>query len=199
MAELRRLLGEWKVEYIIARKPTTREYARPAALRDLLDHCAVPEYEFTQFYVARLEPACESLPPVTPLRPVLTAPPGRYDDLNPFVLFRGDWDRGDHFEAAFDKTVAYTDTPGAEAALAFEGSAVTYVFTKAPNRGIATVSIDGVDRGKIDLYSPSIEWQSQRKFEGLGAGRHLFALRVLGESRPEAQGKFVDLDALEVK
>jgi glycosyltransferase involved in cell wall biosynthesis len=198
MEDLRRLLAEWKVEYLIARKPTTQEYARPVALRQVLDNCTLPEYEYTQFFVARLETECKALPPVTPLRPLLTAPPGVYDDIDPFVVFRGDWDRGDYFDKAFAKTVAYTDTAGSEAALAFEGGAVTYVFTKAPNRGIAAVSIDGVEKGRFDLYSPAVEWQSKLKFEGLGRGRHLFLLRVTGEGRPEAEGKFVDLDALEV-
>ncbi|MCU1237854.1 MAG: glycosyl transferase, family 2, partial [Candidatus Solibacter sp.] len=36
-------------------------------------------------------------------------------------------------------------------------------------------------------------------FEGLGAGRHVFLIHVTGESRREAQGTFVDLDALAVK
>ena len=105
----------------------------------------------------------------------------------------------DDFDRAFAKTVAYTDTAGSEAALAFEGGTVTYVFTKAPNRGIAAISIDGVEKGRFDLYSPAIEWQSRLKLQGLGRGRHLFLLRVTGEGRPEARGQFVDLDALEVQ
>ena len=102
-------------------------------------------------------------------------------------------------QSAYQKTVAFTDTAGAEAALAFEGDALTYVFTKAPNRGIAAITIDGVSKGRFDLYSPAIQWQSRLKFQGLGAGRHLFLLHVTGEGRPEARGQFVDLDALEVQ
>ena len=115
------------------------------------------------------------------------------------MLLRGDWDRGDNFDEAFGKTVAYTDTAGAEVAFAFEGGTLTYICTRAPNRGIASISIDGADKGKFDLYSPTIEWQSKFKFEGLGPGRHVFLLHVTGEGRPGAQGAFVDLDALEVK
>jgi glycosyltransferase involved in cell wall biosynthesis len=199
MEDVHRLLEAWKVEYLIARKPTTREYARPAALRDVLANCTVPEYSFTYYYVARLEAVCKALAPVTPLRPVLTAGRGVFDDIDPYILFRGDWDRGDTFDGAFDKTVAYTDTAGAEAAFAFEGDALTYVYTKAPNRGIAAISIDGVSKGKFDFYGAAIKWQSKLRFEGLGAGRHLFLIHVTGESRREAQGTFVDLDALAVK
>jgi hypothetical protein len=199
MDGLHRLLEQWKVQYLIARKPTEREYAHPASLKDLLDNCTVPEYEFRTFYVARLEPDCKALAPVVPLQPVLTAARGVYDDIDPVVLFRGDWERGDRFDNAFHKTIAYTNTAGAEFAFAFEGTAVSYIFTKATNRGIAAITIDGVSKGKFDLYSATVEWQSRLLFAGLGAGRHVFLLHVTGESRAGAQGAFVDLDALEVK
>ena len=198
MDDLRRLLGEWKIEYLVARKPTARAYVHPAALRDLLENCAVPVYEVRYFYVARLEPDCRVLAPVAPLQPVLTATHGVYDDIDPFVLFRGEWERGSQFDDAYQKTIAYTNTPGAEFAFAFEGRAVAYVFTKASNRGIAAITIDGISKGNFDLYSAATQWQSRLRFEGLGPGRHLLVIRVTGESRPEAQDKFVDLDALEV-
>ena len=154
----------------------------------MLDNCTVPEYEFRNFYVARLEAECKALAPVAPLQPMLTAARGVYDDIDPFVLFRGDWDRSDGFDDAYQKTVAYTDTAGAEAAFAFEGDAMTYVYTKAPNRGIATITIDGVPKGRFDLYSTTIQWQSRLRFDGLGPGRHVFVMHVTGESRPGARG-----------
>jgi len=198
MTDLRRLLDSWKVGYLIARKPTARDYTHPAALKDVLDNCTVPEYEFRYYYVARLERDCKTLAPATPLRPVLTASRGVYDDIDPFVLFRGDWERSDRFDEAYQKTVAFTDTVGAEAALAFEGDAVTYVYTKAPNRGIAEITIDGVSKGSFDLYSAAIQWRSRLNFDGLGSGRHVFVLRVTGANRGGAEGAFVDIDALEV-
>jgi glycosyltransferase involved in cell wall biosynthesis len=198
MAELRNLLGRWKVEYVIARKPTTLEYAKPAALKDVLDNCTVPEYEFRTFYVARLEAECKALAPAAPLKPMLTAARGIYDDIDPYVLFRGDWDRSDAFDEAYRKTVAFTSTAGAEAAFAFEGDAMTYVYTEAPNRGIATITIDGVPKARLDLYSKTVHWQRRLRLGGLGPGRHVFVLHVTGEARPGAEGTFVDLDALEV-
>ena len=199
MDDLRKLLASWKVEYLLARKPTSRDYTRPETLKNVLDNCTVPEYEFRSYYVARLEAECKALAPAAPLRPVLTAGSGVYDDIDPFVLFRGDWDRSDRFDDAYQKTVAFTDTSGAEAAFAFEGTAITYVFTKAPNRGIAGVTIDGVSKGTFDLYSATVQWRSRLTFDGLGAGRHVFALHVTGRSRSGAEGAFVDLDALEVR
>jgi hypothetical protein len=164
----------------------------------VLDNCTVPEYEFRTFYVARLEAECKALAPAAPLKPMLTAARGIYDDIDPYVLFRGDWDRSDAFDEAYRKTVAFTSTAGAEAAFAFEGDAMTYVYTEAPNRGIATITIDGVPKARLDLYSKTVHWQRRLRLGGLGPGRHVFVLHVTGEARPGAEGTFVDLDALEV-
>ena len=65
--------------------------------------------------------------------------------------------------------------------------------------GAHHVTIDGRGLGTLDLYSAAVQWRSRAQFAGLGPGRHLLTLRVLGESRPGAQGKFVDLDAFEVR
>ena len=124
--------------------------------------------------------------------------PGIYDDFDPSILLRGDWERADEFEQAFRHTVTFTDIVGAEIRFAFEGSELTYVFTRAANRGIAAVTIDGAAKGTIDLYSVDPEWQSSVVFTGLGAGRHLLVIRVTGESRAGSTGKYVDLDALKV-
>ena len=75
---------------------------------------------------------------------------------------------------------------------------MTYVFTRAANRGIAAVTIDGAAKGTIDLYSVDPEWQTSAVFTGLGAGRHLLVIRVTGESRAGSTGKYVDLDAFKV-
>jgi hypothetical protein len=166
-------------------------------LRELLDQCTTAEYAFGDFYVARLEPVCRAIATL-PLEPVLTAKPGIYDDFDPSILLRGDWERADEFEQAFRHTVTFTDTTGAEIRFAFEGSELTYVFTRAVNRGIAAVTIDGAAKGTIDLYSVDPEWQASAVFTGLGAGRHLLVIRVTGERHAGATGKFVDLDAFKV-
>ena len=102
------------------------------------------------------------------VEPVLTAKPGIYDDLDPTILLRGDWERGEAFDSAFERTVTYTDIPGAEIRFAFEGGELTYVFTRAANRGIAAVTIDGAGKGTIDLYSVDPQWQCSVLYAGLG-------------------------------
>jgi hypothetical protein len=167
-------------------------------LRQLLDQCTFAEYAFDDFFVARLEPVCRGAATLS-LDPAVTAKPGVYDDLDPAILLRGDWERSDGFEQTFGHTVAFTDIPGAEIRFAFEGRELTYVFTRAANRGIAAITIDGISQGTLDLYSAEPQWQSSARFPFLGPGRHLLVIRVTGESRAGATGKFVDLDALLVK
>jgi glycosyltransferase involved in cell wall biosynthesis len=195
---IRALLDQWRVRYLIARKPTVTSYARPPALRDLLDECTVAEYAFDEFFVARLEPVCRASA-TFPLNPLVTADPGIYDDLDPAILLRGDWKRSDKFEQAYKHSVTFSDTPGAEIRFLFRGGELTYVFARAANRGIAAITIDGINQGDLDLYSPQPQWQSSVTFKLLGPGRHLLVIRVTGNSRPAATGKFVDLDALKAE
>ncbi len=195
---LRALLAEWKIEYILASKPTATEYARPKAMRDLLDECTVAQYANADVYVAHLETTCRGAS-AEPRQPVITVKRGDYDDFDPAILLRGDWERTAQFAETFAHTVTFTDTPGAEIALSFQGGELTYVFTRAPNRGKAQVTIDGRDLGTLDLYAAKVAWRSRARFGELGPGRHVLLIRVLGESRPEAEGKFVDVDGFEVR
>jgi hypothetical protein len=140
------------------------------------------------------EPASATATPSDP--PV---PPGAYDDTDPHMRLREPWTRDPQFQEAHRHTLTYSDLPGAAISLAFSGSAITYVFTGASNRGIAEVWLDGRLRGTIDLYSPVTAWKSRRRFEGLGPGGHVIEIRVTGKRNPQAAGCFVDLDALIVE
>jgi hypothetical protein len=64
---------------------------------------------------------------------------------------------------------------------------------------MADVSIDGVNKGRVDLYSAKVEWQSRARYQHLGPGRHMVVIRVAGESRAGASGKFVDVDGFVVR
>jgi hypothetical protein len=197
MPAMARLMEQWKIRYVIARVPRHGDWLRPPALRELLTWCAQSEYEFEGFYLARLDPQCLDHPPAT--RPLAAVPAGSYDDFDAALRFRGDWDHRDDFDGPSLHSISYTDVAGAEAALAFEGRALTYVFSKAPNRGIAEIWIDGALRAAVDAYSPRIEWQCRFRICCLAPGRHEIAIRVTGRKQPLSQGQFVDVDALVVE
>jgi hypothetical protein len=172
---------------------------RPQTLRDLIEQCGTAEFSAGEFYVSRLEAGCAA-PAGAPRRlPGITVTRGRYDDFHPAVLFQGEWERSPDFEEALGRTTSYTEEAGAEVALAFEGTEVTWIFARAPNRGMADVSIDGAPRGEVDQYGPQASWQQRVSFGGLAPGRHLLIVRVRGTHRPEASRSFIDLDAFEVK
>jgi hypothetical protein len=189
---MRELIERWKVGYFIAHKPAPGEEAHPAALQMLLDRCTTAEYEAGEFYLARLG-ECGTVKPVS-----IVVSRGFYDDFDPAVQFDGDWINDKSFDGPDRHTVTYTDTAGATASLKFQGSELTYVFTKAPNRGIAAVSVDGVDVGTIDLYAPEVEWQARQKVCCKAAGKHEVTIRVTGTANAHSEGRFVDVDSLQV-
>jgi glycosyltransferase involved in cell wall biosynthesis/4-amino-4-deoxy-L-arabinose transferase-like glycosyltransferase len=203
MSGMLKLVEGWGVRYFIARKPTAGEYARPPALRELLETCTTPEYEAGDFYLARLEPDCAERVKGAAARaasqPEIVVPPGYYDDFDPAIRYRGDWTNSDKFDGPFQHTISFSDVPAAEATFAFEGDALVYMYTKAPNRGLAAITIDGAAKGTIDLYSPAVEWQSSSRFCCLGRGKHLVVIRVLGQNNSRSTGQFVDLDGFRVE
>jgi len=197
MPAMARLMEDWKIRYVIARRAERGDWLRPAPLRELLTWCATSEYEYEDYYLARLDPHCLDRPPAD--RPLQTLGPGTYDDFDAPIRYRGDWDHRDDFEGPRLHSVSFTDVPGAEAALAFDGTAFTYIFTKAPNRGIVELWIDGVLRVSLDAYSGHIEWQNRFRYCCLVPGRHELAIRVTGRKQRISEGAFVDVDAIEIQ
>ena len=116
-----------------------------------MEVCSTPVYERGDTYLARLDPACNPTNLRPPSRsPTLVASPGFYDDFDPIIVYRGDWSHDEEFAEPAKHTVSYTNIPGAEATFAFGGQALNWIFTKAPNRGIAEVIIDGTSKGPVD-------------------------------------------------
>jgi hypothetical protein len=199
-AGMRRLLDAWQVQFLISRRRYAGYYYEPQALGELIENCAIPEYVAAEFFLAGLERDCNgpAIPSSAP-SPRLTGDAAVYDDFSPYILFRGGWRHDDIFPEAVGRTESYTDVRGAAAAFSFRGSQVIWSFTRAPNRGIASVSIDGVDRGMFDLYSPQIQWRSNQSFPLKDAGPHRLVIRATGDAHPAAEGRFVDIDSFEVK
>jgi hypothetical protein len=83
--------------------------------------------------------------------------------------------------------------------VAFEGTSITWIYTKAFNRGIGAVKIDGVLQGELDQYSLKPEWQSRTVYDNLPRGWHKFEVTVTGRKRAEATDRFVDVDEFVVR
>ena len=193
--EMVKLMQGWKVQYFIAPKPGAGDDIKPPALREMLERCTEPEFERGDQYLSHLQPAC--LPQKE--RPVIVVSRGFYDDFDPALIYRGDWTKDTTFTQADRSTISWSDIPRAEAQIVFEGKALTYVYTKALNRGIAEVLIDGASQATLDLYSADTQWQSRTRFCCFAAGRHVAVIRVTGQANPKSQGRFVDLDSFTVE
>jgi len=198
-----RLVQQSKIEYFLARRQKAGAAIDPTLLGDFLETCTDIVYERKGYYLSRLDATCGNLSEAAlderaAQRPLITVGPGMHDDIDPEIRLRGAWDRGD-FDEAYNKTVSYTNAPGAEAVIAFQGRAVTWLFTKAPNRGIAEVQVDGVTRGVVDLYSKTIEWQAKEQFDCASEARHVLTIRVLGRRSGGATDNFVDVDGFSVE
>jgi dolichol-phosphate mannosyltransferase len=199
-----RLMEKWHIRYFVARE-TPAKRIQPAALWQLLSYCTIEDRAFGAYSLVVLDPACESASEAAlrdrmARRPLVTCPAGTYDDFDPRIRFLGDWIEDAYSSTnAMSGTLTYTLEPGAEARFAFEGRSLTYVYTKAWNRGIAEIAIDGVTRGLVDLYSPRIEWQNRVTFCCLAPGRHQLAIRATGRHSPAATASYIDVDALIVE
>ncbi len=125
--------------------------------------------------------------------------PGRYDDLEERIQYSGSWLHDVQFPESWEQSITYSKRPQDAFRIDFKGTAIAYVFTRAANRGIAEVRIDGRLQDPVDEYSARTEWQSKQRFAGLAPGRHSLEIRVSGQKNPQSSGVFVDLDAFVVE
>ena len=146
--------------------------------------------------VARVEGGRQAAAPASHEPSIV--PPGIYDDFDPAIEFHGPWIPDKAWPRTHSHTVTYCNVPGSEVRFAFRGSLLTYVYTKAANRGMADIVIDGVHTAALDLYSPEPEWQSRTSFR-LSAGPHVAVITILPGKNPKSKDRFVDVDALEVR
>lgn len=189
------ILDRWNVHYVVAPKPILEVKLYPEALRDLLKDCVTPEYQTAWLFVSHIDSNCQPADHVE--REPVTVPPGWYDDSDPAIVYQGSWTHQKGWPQARYNTEAFSNSPGSEVRFAFQGSVLVYVYTRAPNRGMADIAIDGVHKTTLDLYSPKSEWQSVTVFK-LGAGRHRAVITVLPDKNPASSGQFIDVDAFEV-
>ena len=196
-----RLLVSWNVHYLLTEDLEPADETVEPPLKAILASCTTPEFSAGPFSLLQLKPDCSAAPFLTEVDPArqTVLPPGIYDDFDRALAWHAEWTHDRTFAEPYRHTISYTDTPGAEVSIAFEGNSLTYRFTRAPNRGTATLTVDDTDPKSIDLYSSKIEWQSTYTACCFSAGRHRAVVRVTGKSQPQSSGKFVDLDAFEVK
>lgn len=185
------------IRYLVAGVAGDHLAIHHSTVRTLVAACGQMERQVGGLALVGLRDDCG--PAFFERRSTAAAPPGLYDDRSPWIDYAGDWYLDDGFPEAAQGTLSYTDRPGLAFEFRFEGTRVTWVFTKAFNRGKARVFLDGTEAAVLDLYAPMTAWQQRRTFPAGGPGPHLLRVEVLPEKNPASTGSTVDVDLLTVE
>jgi len=118
------------------------------------------------------------------------------------IAFRGGWTVAP-VPGAYGGSVHFATKPGANATLNSLTWTVVgngaWVSTLGPDRGKATVTVDGGPPTIIDLYAPTQQpAQVVWTLGNLGPGTHTVVVTVQGAQNPASTGSRVDVDAFVV-
>jgi hypothetical protein len=96
---------------------------------------------------------------------------------------------------SFGGSVRWAQTNRDKAQHKFTGTSVMWVTTVGPNRGRATVSIDGGAAVTVDLYAP-VQQTAVVRFSrtGLAASSHTIVVQVPGQRNASSTSNRVDVD-----
>jgi hypothetical protein len=86
----------------------------------------------------------------------------------------------------------------AKVSLSFTGTGIDWVTARGKAYGRATVTIDGVLKGTVDLYAPAQAWKTVIAYAGLGPGTHTLVIQVLGLKDARATATKVVVDGFKV-
>ena len=95
---------------------------------------------------------------------------------------------------ATDATYRSATANTATVSVTFTGTSIDWKTTKGKAYGKASVKIDGVAKGTVDMYQAAAAWQSLVTFNGLSAGPHTMVIQVLGQKNASATGTEVVVD-----
>jgi hypothetical protein len=131
---------------------------------------------------------------------IATVGTGTYDDSDTYDLkYTGQWTQATGILYAHNNTEHWSQNQGSLMRFTFTGSSVTYCFSKAPNRGYAGVTIDGVTQPDLDLYNPTVQRQVCTPPYNLGSGIHNINIMVTGHKNSSSSGIFISIDDLVVQ
>jgi hypothetical protein len=82
--------------------------------------------------------------------------------------------------------------------VAFTGTSIDWTTTKGKAYGKASVTVDGVPKGTVDLYQSVNAWQSVLTYGGLSSGPHTLVIQVLGQKNAAATSAKVVVDGFVV-
>jgi hypothetical protein len=114
------------------------------------------------------------------------------------IVLEGQWKK-DHSKEFSASGIIHSDEPGSEVTLRFVGTGVKWIGTHGPDRGVASVFIDGTFQKKADQYSGDrkVLVESFSK-TGLPYGSHMITIKVDGLRNENSSGSSIYIDAFDV-
>ena len=99
---------------------------------------------------------------------------------------------------ATDGTYRSATAATATATVTFTGTSIDWTTTKGKAYGKASVTIDGVAQGPVDLYQAITAWKFAITYGGLTSGPHTMVIQVLGQKNALATSTKVVVDGFVV-
>ena len=116
---------------------------------------------------------------------------GHFDDNHNQFNYIGSWTSSCCWPYAYSSTLHWTNNQESALTFTFTGDSVTVFYTISSNRGTATVTIDGVDRGGINMFGGVTQFKRNTTYNGLGQGIH--TIHIANNS---GGGFYIDTDIL---
>jgi hypothetical protein len=120
-------------------------------------------------------------------------------DTSPAMTFTSGWNPGDASKSWSGWFATVSTAPGAQAALTFNGTSVSWIGYRGPDAGIARVFLDGSLAGEVDLYFPDQRVQAiVFTSPPLADANHTITIEVTGQKNTASSGTQVVVDAFDV-
>jgi hypothetical protein len=118
-----------------------------------------------------------------------------YDDRHYLLRFVGTWSHpiGGPYADAQDTTLSVTRIAEDFVTFTFVGTIIQPCFSRAYNRGMVAITVDGEERAIIDLYAPGVE-RGYCPYYLLNAGVHTIHIANTGQKHPNSSDYFIDID-----
>ena len=114
------------------------------------------------------------------------------------VFLQGQWSKENDKEYSSSSTV-YSSNKNNQITLKFVGNGIKWLGTHGPDRGTASVFIDGEFQTKVDQYRKQKIFQAESfSVAGISYGCHTITISVDGLKNISSAGERIDIDAFDV-
>lgn len=120
--------------------------------------------------------------------------PGSYDNTHAHLRYSGAWVHATSASGASNETISWSRDATNVVRFTFVGNTLRYVYDKAPNRGIALVTIDGIPRANIDQYYGTTVRPQQTTYNSLGPGIHVVTISPIGYTSGALTSPYITMD-----